>query len=59
MHLGRNKVAAQTTSIINVGLSLLTSFEPHHLVLFAFVLCVYHKFTIFLESALQAQERLH
>ena len=59
MHLGRNKVAAQATSKIYVGLSLLTSFEPHHLVSLAFVLSVYHKFTKCSKSAGQAQERLH
>ena len=59
MHLGRNKVAAQATSKLNVGFSLLTSFEPHHLVVFAFVLSVYHKFTKFAKSAGQAQEHLH
>ena len=44
MHLGFNKVAAQATSKLNVGLHLLTSFEPHHLVSFAFVLRVTKRF---------------
>ena len=40
MYFCRSEGAAHSTSTIYVGLSLLTSFDPHYLVSFAFVLRV-------------------